>query len=604
MGMEYSLGYILAFALGGVFLLVFSLEKFDKPYPGNRYLVELLPSNLSPATSYVKAFLVYFTILLGFYAVVCFFFSTATGVFDVIFGEGVAKVLKPDGTNQAPPAAPEIPLVFALLMVGLFPKYKQFGEIEAPLRRFSHSLIGVPHGLEKLSAEIAATPIQGDSGDRAAVIKIFLGHRLSEMPAWARNRLAEHLQLNELRTESSEDDSDEEIEEKRDQTWRSLLSERNHSIQVAEKWHRAKSLVNQIFQQKSFDAEAREKYEKLRTDLKTTYGEMESEIAEIDNAQSKLTELVETLRKVKEAQNRARQKRLGAMTAEDLSKMIDSLEALMNKQVADFIAAEARIESILGKSHLCIAASIILQSSKADRNTILETYGLKSPDPVWPPIDGVLLAVILMAGALFVINFLIYEGLYLFSFGDSNPSLTALRLVGSALTIHGGAAIAAAIWWRPPEDAANEPSPVSVRRFMWLGAAVYIGVFLGLVLWAFTLITLSPKTPNGPAIFSVLLNNLLSGNLAIAQAVLSLSAIVTAVFTVLNVEFAARYEPDYKRIIVRAVIQGALTAFIVLVSSLIQAPSDMYLAVTSSVNGLVVGLSLAAGVLKFTSKRK
>src|SRR5262245_44603804 len=101
-------------------------------------LVELLPSNLSPASSYVKAFLVYFCVLALFYIVICFLFSTATGVLDVVFGEGTEKTFRPAEPKPGRSlGAPEIPLVVALLMVGLFPKYRHFGEFEAPLRRFS-----------------------------------------------------------------------------------------------------------------------------------------------------------------------------------------------------------------------------------------------------------------------------------------------------------------------------------------------------------------------------------------------------------------------------------------------------------------------------------
>jgi hypothetical protein len=169
------------------------------------------------------------------------------------------------------PLAPEIPLAIALLMVGLFPKYKQFGEIEAPLRRFSHSLIGVPKGLEKVSAEMAATPILDVSGDRASVMKMFLGHRLPNMPPWARNKLATDLQLNELATsESDVDDDGEANEESKEQFWRLLQSQLRGSIQVAQKWYRAKVLVHKIFEQpgpqkKGNDAEAQGKYSALRT---------------------------------------------------------------------------------------------------------------------------------------------------------------------------------------------------------------------------------------------------------------------------------------------------------------------------------------------------
>lgn len=653
LGVQYYLSYGLAFALGVIILLVSSFEKFDKPYPGNKYLTELLPSSLSPGSSYIKAFLIYFTIIVGFYAAACVFSSTATGVWDVALGEGAGKRLAgepatpPGGAKAAtsetktPPSAPaEIPLVIALLMVGLFPKYKQFGEIEAPLRRFAHRLIGIPQGLEEQAAEITVTPLatgqESDERDRAGVVRLFLGHRLAQMPAWAREKLAINLNLPELGVVRDEDKGQEPTEQEKDAA-RILLEESQPALAVAEKWYRAKRLVNRIHQDRGAnkritDLAARTKYEKLRNDLKRNYDEIAAEFTRIGGEQRKLTELVETLQSVRnsgaesvsdhgaEAERGSAAKMVrdslpatlrdggaDAISSSDLTEVIESLQTLMQKRSEELTAAEKRIDDVLGKAHLYIAAALLLKSSKIDEAQFMDSYGLEKPETVVrAPIDDLLLAILMMVGLLFMFNYVLYWILYAFKLTDANPNLTALRLVISALAMHGGAAIVAFSWHRRwvkthARAGGKEIPKLPVRGHLGLGVTVYAAVYVGLLLWAFVLIALSPKKAEGASQLFSFLSNV---DLAVAYAVLSLSAVATAICTVVYIEYVERFVLTRKSIAVCALIQGTITAFIVLVSSQIQDPNDPYFVVTSSLNGFVVGATLGAAVLKMAAKRR
>jgi len=131
LGAGYDVWYACAFLLGLLVLLLFSLEKFDQPYPGNRHLAELLPSNISPGSAYIKAFLIYFFILLVMYGAACVILHTAPNIWKVVFVSDVPELLRPSvspvedfgtGVRQLPRAAPAVPFAVALLMVELLPK--------------------------------------------------------------------------------------------------------------------------------------------------------------------------------------------------------------------------------------------------------------------------------------------------------------------------------------------------------------------------------------------------------------------------------------------------------------------------------------------------
>jgi hypothetical protein len=633
LGVQYYLSYGLAFALGTIILLVSSFEKFDKPYPGNKYLTELLPSSLTPGSSYIKAFLIYFTIIVGFYAAACVFSSTATGLWDVVLGEGAGKkftgepasppvAAKPATSDpKTPPSAPaEIPLVIALLMVGLFPKYKQFGEIEAPLRRFAHRLIGIPQGLEEQAAEITVTALaagqEPDERDRATVVRLFLGHRLAQMPASVRAKLANDLRVAEFGAVRDEDKG-KELTEQDKEAARILLEESQPALAVAEKWYRARRLVNRIHQDRGAnrrvaDLAARTKYEKLRNDLKNNYDEIAAEFARIGSEQRKLTELVETLESLRDSgavsDDAAEAGEAEAISSSDLTEVVDSLQTLMQKRSEELTAAEKRIDDVLGKAHLYIAAALLLKSPKIDEAQFMDAYGLEKPETVVraAPIDDLLLAILVMVGALFMFNYILYWLLYTFNLTDKNPNLTALRLVVSALLMHGGAAIMAFSWHRRwvkahAQTGGKETPKLPVRGHLELGAIVYALVYAGLLLWSFVLTTLNPeKMKEAGQLFSFLSDV----DLAVAYAVLSLSAVATAICTVVYIEYVERSELTRKSIVVRALIQGTITAFIVLVSSQIQDSNDLYFVVTSSLNGFVVGATLGAAVLKLAAKRR
>jgi hypothetical protein len=601
-GVEYTLPYGLSLALGLTILLVFSLEKFDKPYPGNKHLSELLPSNLSPGSSYVKAFLIYFAIICSFFAALCFIASTATGLWEVLFGEGVQKNLAPKaGTSPAAAGAPksvttaaaEVPLVLALLLVGLYPKWRQFGEVEAPVRRFAHRLIGIPQGLEELSVEIEATPLSQEleEDDRAAVIRLFLGYRLLEMPNWMRSRLADELELPELAA-SRGGQSPRLSPEEQAERWSSVLDDLKPQLRVGQKWYRAKRLMERMFQDLKVgktiaDIEARKKYEKLRSDVRKLHDEVSADISEISKEQKNITELIENITDKDDK----------ALSKADRTKVIESLQTLMRKRSDELVAMEDMIDNILGKAHLYVATSVLLKGPKTDHTEIIRWYGLEKPDVEKRTlVDDILLAIIVMVGTLFVFNYVLYHVLSLFNLSDKNPARVALTLTMSALVIYGGAALVAFGWRR-------KAGHRSVRAYIGLSVLIYVAVFGGLLLWAFASIALSATATatairESPSLF------FLETDLIVANAVSSFAAVITAVLTARYIEVAERAEMSKRGIVVRALIQGALTGFIMVVAGQIQAPDDKYFLVLSSLNGFVVGFSLGAAVLVLALRRK
>lgn len=614
LGVQYSFSYVLTFFLGIVVLLVFSLEKFDKPYPGNKYLAELLPSSLSPGRSYIKAFFIYFGVIVGIFATACIFFGTASGIWDVFFGEGFAKKFaspggavtagSPDNEKPPPTAAAEIPLLLALVIVGLFPKYRQFGEFEAPLRRFAHRLIGVPQGLEKQTVEIAATPLSSLRNDRGAIIRLFVGSQFYQLPNWARDSLANSLSFSQLdETRAAREGGN--LTEEEQENWSLLQAELEPRLRVANKWYRVRQLIGRIHpdQQgtKVFDVEAREKYERLRADIGKTNNELGKEITRIAEEQRKLSKLVATLRNVSSA---------GAIkiSESDLQDVIESLEVLQQKRLDELVATEERIDDLLGKIHLYMAASVLLKQTQTEQFRLIDAYGLARPrlhDQTTA--DDILVAILLMVGLLFAFNYLVYHVLAWFSFADKDdPTITALRLGVSALIMHGGAAIVA-FSWRGSQansdqwDSSEKASTLGIRQYIGLGTIVYIAVYLGLLLWAFVAVALSAKTSAAQNPLRMILSDT---DLIISYAVLSLSAVVTAVCATRYIDYAERFPLNNKSIAVLALIQSGLTAFIVLVSSQILTPDDRYFIVMSCLNGFVIGATLGASVLKLASRRR
>jgi hypothetical protein len=627
LGIDYDTAFFLAFALGVAVLFLFSLEKFDKPYPGNNHLSELLPSNLSQNSAYAKAFLIYFALLVVFFGILCFVSSTATGILDVVFGPGSEKafLLKSKaapadaiGPTVALPAEPkarpkgpaEIPLVIALLMVGLFPKYKKFGEIEAPIRRFSHRLIGIPDGLDKLADEIAVTPLRSsteqnnaDESSRLRIVKTFLGFLLSEMPEWARARLAERVSLPDLAPDGippAHELSDAEQDE-----WTVIFDDAKPRIRVADKWLRATTLFHKVYsepsrERKATDTAARRKYEKLLNELKLRFEEVSRQIEEVENANRTLFDLIEALAHVRSP------KRADASDADRSSpeKMRASLRILMRKGLDELEALEPKIENILSKEHVYIAAATILRKSSVNQAVYLsEAYDLETQVPPPPvSVDDVLLAVIFTIVPLFVLNYALYWTAPPPPPGEDNAALTALRLVISALLMHGSAALIAFWWQGRLRKQTTRPTPVKsrpVRRYLGLSLLAYVPVFFGLILWAMVAKALSEKVDYDA---SQLLTLLPVRNVMIAFAVLAAATVVTAIFTALNIDYAATRRFGYGAIALRALCQGILTAAIVFVSTQVQVPGDVFFAVSSTLNGFVVGLVLGFSVLRLSSQ--
>jgi hypothetical protein len=266
---------------------------------------------------------------------------------------------------------------------------------------------------------------QRSEEERASTVRLFLGFRLATMQEWQQSELASRLGLAELAPPDSKDDL--QLTSQQRYGWSSQLEKLRPALRVSEKWYRAKRLVERIFEGRSsvperkiIDTEARHKYAKLRSDLRADYDQFAKEISAVSDEQSKLLGLIDAIRQAS-IDDGAR------ISSHEVTDVTDSLQTLMEKRLDDLVAAEERIDAILDKAHLYIAASIILQRSGEGRKKCLSEYGLAVGDDSGPiPVDDVLLAVLAMVGVLFVFNFILYYVLSLTTDADNNPSATAL----------------------------------------------------------------------------------------------------------------------------------------------------------------------------------
>jgi len=334
LGAGYDVWYACAFLLGLLVLLLFSLEKFDQPYPGNRHLAELLPSNISPGSAYIKAFLIYFFILLVMYGVTCVILPTVPKISTVLLGFDVSKSFNLSaspvenvdaGVSQLPRATPAVPFAVALLMVGLLPKAKSFGQIEAPLRRFSHRLIGVPGGFAELERVVARLSLDTALLDgrerniRGKIMRLFLARQRARAPNQAKVKLEQWLEAGDLEAPLPQPTGDGLTGE--DARFLSQLEEQvSNAKNVADKWYRAKFLMGRLENppptRNIFDAGVAVRFAKLRSDLLGSYAEVRRSIERIGQDVESLVDLLKVLVPLHSgfdrlAPNRARSGKLG-----------------------------------------------------------------------------------------------------------------------------------------------------------------------------------------------------------------------------------------------------------------------------------------------------
>jgi len=160
---EYSRAFLLAYAAGIVFLLLFCVERFDQPArkPGS-FVDNLVPRHLATHTEFLRAFLIYYFIMWSIYTLV------------TLAGPQVMQGFAGDTAGFAPEAMVDsgsvedsfsvrvgggedpvwFPLAVVMLLAGVSTRYPVFNSVELIVRRLTHRIIGIPDGIQKLAESL------------------------------------------------------------------------------------------------------------------------------------------------------------------------------------------------------------------------------------------------------------------------------------------------------------------------------------------------------------------------------------------------------------------------------------------------------------------
>jgi hypothetical protein len=173
-GVIFEFDFIMAFLLGGIVLTLICYERFGQPVENEESFVStLLPELLATKQDYLKAFLVYLSIMLSIYVLASLIGPNAYKAFhlsnnvDIESGttgyrstidagvneneEGLAEVFTSYQKTHAPAW---VPLLVMMILSGLSTNYKAFNKIELVVRKLTHRIIGIPDSIEKLANEL------------------------------------------------------------------------------------------------------------------------------------------------------------------------------------------------------------------------------------------------------------------------------------------------------------------------------------------------------------------------------------------------------------------------------------------------------------------
>ena len=173
-GVIFEFDFIIAFLLGGIVLTLICYERFGQPIAHEKSFVStLLPELLATKQDYLKAFLVYLSIMLSIYmlasmagpnAYKAFYLSGNANVESGETGYRPAADAGSDksenlittafGSYQKIQAPAWVPLLVMMILSGLSTKYKAFNQIELVVRKLTHRIIGIPDSIEKLAHDL------------------------------------------------------------------------------------------------------------------------------------------------------------------------------------------------------------------------------------------------------------------------------------------------------------------------------------------------------------------------------------------------------------------------------------------------------------------
>lgn len=157
----FSQNFVAAYVAGGIFLLLFCVDRFDEPVKTGSFVETLVPRHLATHAEYLRTFLIYYVIMWTIYTLL------------TLIGPSVLLLLQPetegftqvaDISNLGDPFKKDLskedyptwfPLAVVLVLAGAASsRYPFFNTIELIVRRLTHRIIGIPDGIQNLAENL------------------------------------------------------------------------------------------------------------------------------------------------------------------------------------------------------------------------------------------------------------------------------------------------------------------------------------------------------------------------------------------------------------------------------------------------------------------
>lgn len=157
----FSQNFVAAYVVGGIFLLLFCVDRFDEPVKTGSFVETLVPRHLATHAEYLRTFLIYYVIMWAIYTLL------------TLIGPSVLQLLQPDTegftgltdiSSQGDPFRQDLskedyptwfPLAVVLVLAGAASsRYPFFNTIELIVRRLTHRIIGIPDGIQSLAESL------------------------------------------------------------------------------------------------------------------------------------------------------------------------------------------------------------------------------------------------------------------------------------------------------------------------------------------------------------------------------------------------------------------------------------------------------------------
>jgi hypothetical protein len=176
----FSNNFIIAYVAGGIFLLLFCVDRFDEPVKKGSFVETLVPRHLATHSEYLRTFLIYYVIMWAIYTLLTLIGPS----FMQLFQPDTQGFTRLDDLNaMKDPFKSEIdredyptwfPLAVVLVLAGAASsRYPFFNTVELIVRRLTHRIIGIPDGIQHLAENLnrAQINLAALSESEAAFIK-------------------------------------------------------------------------------------------------------------------------------------------------------------------------------------------------------------------------------------------------------------------------------------------------------------------------------------------------------------------------------------------------------------------------------------------------